>query len=292
MSYLRVYLKYWLSGSFCLMVVLFLLCTLPVYGKAKSRAVLPLPVASFDHPQIVSLKANPTLTGTAENLVSPLGLYIVLGGNTKKSRVVFKDRSVFVRDGQWSETVFPPIGNGVYTVFLSSGSTTLATSTLTIGLRSIPVVELDTSLPSADVTDGRLMRFKVRAGTTGSVAVEQFGFSVAATAVDVSAINLYSFKDASYSVPIDSASSSAGLLNTVNTADPVTPSFTIVPDTLVEVPPGQTYYFELDGTVTPNDSNYSVETFFVGDRSIVGLSTVDTLASTSNFIWSPMACHL
>ncbi|MCX6820084.1 MAG: hypothetical protein NT019_02260 [Candidatus Adlerbacteria bacterium] len=257
------------------------------YSVAGKTAVPPLvvsapipPTASFDG-RVTSLRADPTLAGSVAQLQTPLTLSITsLATHTP----VFLN-PVSVVQNRWSAHVFPPLSTGTYALSLLSGTTTLATSTLTIGLRSLPTVEPVDSLPPYDVADGRLMRFVVRAGSSGPVGISQISFATHTTGASVGDIGLYVFADAAYSRDISTTTATTTPLNS-SLANPTSDTFAIVPDTSIEIPAGTSYYFELDGTVTPTDTTYSVDTVLLGD-TFKPLANATDQASTSNFVWSP-----
>jgi hypothetical protein len=124
------------------------------------------------------------------------------------------------------------------------------------------------------------------------VGLAKFNFAIATTSVGVSAINMYGYTDAAYSTPI-SGVGTGGLVNTatVATNGPGT-AFTIYPTAstigAIEVPAGQTYYFEVRATVAGIGTSYNAATTLLGDATFAGMSATTTLAA-NNFIWSPNA---
>lgn len=254
-----------------------------VYGAAtQTVATPPPPIVSFDHTPVTSLRADALLSGSIHATTTPLGLHITALGAQKP---VYVNNAVPILGSRWNIRISPPLGLGAYTVALLSGTTTLATSTLTVGLRSFPTVQSITSLPIYDVADGKLMRFSVRAGDAGSVALEQISFLVNPSNATVSNIGLYGFSDSGFTTPFTASSTATTSLNS-QLVNPTGSTFSIVPDALIEIPKGTTYYFELDGTVTPTDTSYSVDTTLLGDH-FSDINTAAAEASTSNFVWSP-----
>lgn len=251
-------------------------------ARTTAPALAPLPVgqASFDYNPLTSLKANPTITGSASSSV-PLSFIVT----DAKGAVMYNDQSLWVSGGLFSETIYPPIANGTYLLGIHMGSTTLATSTLTIGLRTEPSVSLDGSLPSYDVADGHLMRFTIQARGTSGVGVGQLSFAIVPNAAAVQDISLYGYTDPNFTIPI--IASSTGLLNSTSTEISATSSvITIVPDIPIEIPADDTYYFDLVGTVTPLDAVYDVETTLLNDTN-PHFGVYSDIASTSNLVWSP-----
>lgn len=243
-------------------------------------AVVPTAVAAFDHSLLTSLKANPTITGTASSSVP---LHFKVTGS--KGVLWYDDPSMWISGGHFSETVYPPIPNGTYVLSVLAGSTTIATSSLTIGLRTVPSVELDASLSTYDVSDGHLMHFAIRTRGPGSISISQLSFSVVPYNADVADIYLYGYTDPNFTQPIV-ASSTDPLMLAVSEISATSTTFTIVPDNPIEIPGNSTYYFDLTGTVTPSDVTYNVQTTLLGDRN-ARFAVYGDLASSSNFIWSP-----
>ena len=247
---------------------------------AATPAPQPVGQASFDYNPLTSLKANPTVTGSASSSV-PLSFVVT----DTKGEVAYSDQSLWVSGGRFSETIYPPIPNGTYFLGIRMGTTTLATSTLTIGLRAEPSVALDTSLSSYDVADGHLMRFTMQARGTSGVEVGQLSFSVVPNTADVKDISLYAYTDPDFTIPII-ASSTAPLNSVLAEISATSSVITIVPDAPIEIPAGDTYYFDLVGTVTPQDVVYNVETTLLNDTN-PHFGVYSDIASTSNLVWSP-----
>ena len=169
-------------------------------------------------------------------------------------------------------------------------------STAVSGVRifkSYPTIALDT-LPNG-ISDGRLIRFKVTANAAGPVGITQFKFSIATTSVTVSAIKMYGFTDAAYSQGI-SGVGSGGLVNTTD-AVPTATAFTITPtgstNSYIQVPAGQTYYFQVQGTVSGSGTSYNAATTLLGDAAYPSLAASTYMSNSTisgaNLIWSPNA---
>ena len=178
---------------------------------------------------------------------------------------------------------------------VSSGTTVRGGATAGVAgvrvFKSFPTLALGT-LPSTGIADGRLIRFQVTADSHGNVGLASFNFLIATSTASVSAINMYGYTDAGYSTPI-SGVGTGGLVNT-STVAPTSGAFTITPTAssigAIEVPAGQTYYFEVRGTVAGSIAGANVATTLLGDAAFAGMSSVATLTGASkNFIWSPNA---
>ena len=249
---------------------------------ASAPIVIAPPEATLDIASSTSLLAAPRISGSAENLTAPLQLTLTPTDIARANQIAYANISVPIRAGRWSMTV-PPLLNGAYRVNVSSGGVLLQSGVITVGLKSFPRVELDSSLPQSDVADGRLMRFKVTAPQSGSITIAQFGFAMTTESADVSALNLYAYTDPDYSQPV--ATSTGGLLN----AEPLdfAASFSLPLLPVLYIPAGETYYFELDGTVAPSDTVYSVATTLLGDSATTTLGSAGTFAASNNIVWSP-----
>jgi len=184
---------------------------------------------------------------------------------------------------------------------VSSGTTIkgpTATNSVTPGVAGVrlfkttPTLALDT-LPTTGVADGRLIHFKVTASSAGPVGIALFNFTSSwSVGGPVTNVSLYGFTDSSYSQPI-SGQSAGGLINSsvVNPSTGVAFSLTSS-TTPVQIPAGQTYYFELRGSVAGVVSGTSVVTTLNGDGNLPAVtggyqvSNVAGLLAGSKFIWS------
>lgn len=188
----------------------------------------------------------------------------------------------------------------------SSGTTVRGAATAGVaGIRmfhTFPTVALSSTLPTNGVSDGRLIRFAVTADSHNPLGIGQFMFTIASSSItSISNVNLYAYTDAGYSTPI----SGVGTGGQVNAAA-ITPvvgasnsTVTVIPNastnSYIQVPAGQTYYFQLSGTVAANGTTYNVATTLLGDSSFYGMSSLAAATSTTNgggsahFVWSPNA---
>lgn len=170
-------------------------------------------------------------------------------------------------------------------------------------LKSYPTLALDT-LSSTGVNDGRLMRFKVTADAAGPISLTEFNFLFATTSVTLSNVSVYGFTDSGYSQPI-SGVQTGGLWAAANSMSAWASSATNIEfvanngsaDTAVQVPAGQTRYFEVRGSVAGVVSGSSVTTTLRGSTAFVGCgasgATVNPLCQAAAaglgnaLIWSP-----
>lgn len=191
-----------------------------------------------------------------------------------------------------------------------SGSTVNATgSTAVSGVRifkSYPVFVKDT-VPTNTLNNGQqaLLRFKVTANSQGDVGISKFTFTLATTTASVTGVNIYAFTDSAYSTPVSGISSDGGLAsstvlasgNTVwvssATQIDISAQTTTGASTTVEIPAGQTRFFEVRGTVAGAATGASISTALQGDAAYPSLSGFTANFSSINgdtnndFIWSP-----
>lgn len=273
-------LQRWAGESGAVLLLTCVVLLLPLSAQAHATEVLAKPVASFDYSPLTSLKANPTITGSASSSVP---LHFKVTGN--KGVSWYDDPSVWVSKGQFSETIYPPIPNGTYQLAIVAGSTTIATSTLTVGLRTWPSIESDDSLSSSDVADGHLMRFSIRAHGQTGVGISRLSFEVIPSNADVQDIYLYGYTDPDFTQPIV-ASSTDPLMIDPSEITATSSMVTIVPDAPIEIPGNHTYYFDLVGTVSPLDTTYNVVTRMLSDTN-AHFDVESNLETANHFIWSP-----
>ena len=158
-------------------------------------------------------------------------------------------------------------GNG-----LASGTTIQSGATAGVaGVRlfnTFPTLAQDT-LGSTGLADGRLIRFKVTANSSGPVGIYQFSFKVATTSATVTNTGLYAYTDSAYSQPISGQGTSGQIGTTQDpSAQQTNTTFEIAAATSqVTIPAGATYYFELRGSVAGVTTGSSVVTTFEGDSS-------------------------
>jgi hypothetical protein len=120
------------------------------------------------------------------------------------------------------------------------------------------------------------------------LGVEEFNFTVSTSTAVASNLFLYAYTDSGFSTPVSSAVS--GQLNSSGAAPAVGGAVVIttnnVTGSVLQIPAGQTYYFELRGTVTGIQTGSSITTTLLGDTSSYNAGLISNL-STSNFVWTP-----
>lgn len=192
-----------------------------------------------------------------------------------------------------------------------SGSTVNATgSTAVSGVRvfkSYPTFAKDT-LPSNTLNNGeqKLLRFKVTANAAGDVGIARFSLTLATTTVTLSGLDIFAFTDAAYSTPVTGLTSDGGMENTdINLGTMWASSATVFDvdatnssgaSTTIQIPMGQTRYFEVRATVSGTASGAAVTTSLQGDSAYPAFFTSTVFMATSSmidadanddFIWSP-----
>ena len=85
----------------------------------------------------------------------------------------------------------------------------------------------------------------------------------------------------------------------MNTTDavPTATAFTITPtgstNSYIQVPAGQTYYFQVQGTVSGSGTSYNAATTLLGDAAYPSLAASTYMSNSTisgaNLIWSPNA---
>ncbi len=135
------------------------------------------------------------------------------------------------------------------------------------------------------------MEFKVSANSTGPVGVDQFDFKISTTTLSVTNAQLFVYTDSAYSqaAPGPFGASTGQFGATVATPLNGT-AFAITATTNpLEIPAGQTYYFQLRGTVAGSASGASAVTTLNGDSaypSLAGFVSNPGALGSPNFIWT------
>ena len=171
----------------------------------------------------------------------------------------------------------------------SSGGTIASGATAGVaGIRAFntfPTVVLDTLASTGVMGDGKLMRFKVTANSSGDVGLYQFTLKIATTTgVSVNDVGVYAFTNSEYSSPVSNQGAN-GLIGSaqsiINPADVAT-AFEIAATTnQITVPAGQSLYFEVRATVSGVDTGDSVSTTLVGDAAYPVANALLTYCSHS-----------
>ncbi len=264
---------------------------------------------------MVSLYDGATKVGSAvfvgsnTNATSTLSSVVVVPKDTDKTLTVKIDLADIGVSSQGTEGALIAVDvdtNGTNTqgTGVSSGTTINSTgSTAFAGVRvfkSFPTLAKDT-LSSTGVQDGTLLRFKVTADAKGPVGVQKFVLNVATTSATVTNVNVFAFTDAAYSQPVSGLSTNGQMMaSNVSVPLPNTDydfwaQTAAAASTTVQVPAGQTRYFEVRGTVAGVTTGSSVTVTLAGDAAYPSSSTlVQNTAGVQNdtnndFIWSPNA---
>lgn len=181
--------------------------------------------------------------------------------------------------------------------------------------KSFPTITM-LSLPTNTLDNGTksLMRFKVTANGTGDVGLYKFTFSVATTTASVNSINAYAYTDSGFSTAVSGIGASGKMLNTdISTTGTglwtgatqqygIYPQTTAGASTTIQIPAGQSRYFDVTGSVTGAVSGASVSMQLEGDAAYMASSTLMMQAAGQevagdyigvegdahdDFIWSP-----
>lgn len=157
-----------------------------------------------------------------------------------------------------------------------------------------------------------LYRFSVAADSAGDIGISKFTVRIATSSATAKAdmidnINIYAYTDSGYSTPVSGIGSSGEFQQTAAPLSSwdsssmdigIFAETTATASTTVQVPAGQTRYFDVRGDVTLSGSTYSASTQIQGDAAYpVALGTGIFMASTTplhtetdnDFFWSPNA---
>jgi len=191
-----------------------------------------------------------------------------------------------------------------------SGNTVFATgSTAVSGVRimkSYPTIAKENV--TTNLAAGTLMRFKVTAGSAGPIGITNFALNLATSGVDVTNVDVFAYTDAGYSTVVTGISGDGGVQATDDCASGCSsnsPNLAIgITDasgtaTVIQVPAGQTRYFEVKASVSGAASGDSVTTKLLGSSAFPtgGASSATAnplvaagnaaLSATADIIWSP-----
>jgi hypothetical protein len=224
---------------------------------------------------------------------------VYFAGNNNAATAVLTKPVTIPKDGDKSLTLkldLSPIGVSqsvthsgdlvAVDIFGGSGSGANSGMTFTVNgssnvtgvriMKSYPTVA-KIALPATGVADGRLLRFSVTANAAGPVSVGRLVFSIGSAGARVSSTTVYAYTDSGFSQPV--SESVNGQVASVNgTADFYKP---------VQIPAGQSRYFEVRSQVSPisSPSSYGVNITMWGDERYWGFFTLNQ--PTGDFIWSP-----
>lgn len=195
-------------------------------------------------------------------------------------------------------------GSGATINLATAGS---SASTAVAGVRvfkSFPTLA-KVSVPTNTLNNGEqsLLRFKVTASTAGDVGIYKFTVRVATTTATVTGINIRAFSDA-FTSAVSGLTSDGSMLASNLTGTAWNSSATDLEvfaqtsagaTTTVQVPAGETRYFDLIGTVSGATPGASVQAQLQGDAAYPSLSGFMGTGlqinndSNNDFIWSPNA---
>ena len=182
---------------------------------------------------------------------------------------------------------------------------TTTSDTATAGVRafnSFPILAKDTQETTV-LSDGdkSLLRFKVTADGTDDIGIYKFKFNVATTGVNATAFNVYGYTNSSYSTAISGVGDNSAKIRATDVASLGATTLEIVVTdssgltSVLEVPAGVTYYFDVRGTISGSSAGDSITTQLEGDTAYPSLATFMGTATAidsdtnDSFIWSPLA---
>ncbi len=192
---------------------------------------------------------------------------------------------------------------------VNSGTTIDTSSTADTavnGLRlfkSLPTIA-KVSVPTNTLSNGTksLLRFKITADTAGDVGLYKFTVQVSTTTAVITNLNAYAYSDSAFSTPVSGVNAGGKMMNSDKATMQNSTDINIIADlagtaTNIQIPAGQTRYFEVLATVASSAAGASVSTQLQGDAaypqlaSFMGNVTLvdDEAGSNDDFIWSPNA---
>ncbi len=192
---------------------------------------------------------------------------------------------------------------------ISEGSSDTAMDGVRL-FKSFPTVAKLT-VPTNTLSNGQmsLLRFRVTADAAGDVGLSKFTLRISTTTASVTSLNIYAYTDSGFSSVVSGLSSAGQILATDILASGNSTWVTSATDlelyaqtsgaasTTIQVPAGQSRYFDVVGTVAGATTGASVSTQLQGDAAYPALSTFMATAANvdadtggnDDFIWSPNA---
>lgn len=165
--------------------------------------------------------------------------------------------------------------------------------------KTVPFFEKD-GVPTNTLANGErtLMRFKVSANNAGDAGIYKFTLRLATSSVSVSNINIFAFTDSGYSSPVSELSSGGQMDNSNKTPNVNNEVEVFAEDSSgtaspLQIPEGETRYFEVRAVVSGSNSGSSLTSTLLGDTSypsisaLMGTASEINSAAEDNFIWSP-----
>ena len=154
--------------------------------------------------------------------------------------------------------------------------------------RSYPIVALEPMLNDG-LGDGRVIRFRVDAHTSGPIGIAKLTVYTQATNASLNTIVLNPFIDSAYSIfaPLPGAPTGIGAVSYNEPTGLVRHEFNLPAP--LEIPAGESRYFSVQANMTLTGASASVTATLYGDSSFhppVSFSQGSAFSS-NNFIWSP-----
>lgn len=152
------------------------------------------------------------------------------------------------------------------------------------------------AVPTQTLSNGSasLLRFKVTADAAGDVSVRKFAFSVSTTSATSTSMNVYAYTDSGFSTPVSGLTTTDGSLLTSSVdGNTIDATVTAASAGYVQIPAGQSRYFEVRGTISNATTGSSISTQLEGDATYPSFATAlmgtASEVASSDFVWSPNA---
>ncbi|PIQ92343.1 MAG: hypothetical protein COV70_00785 [Parcubacteria group bacterium CG11_big_fil_rev_8_21_14_0_20_39_22] len=195
-------------------------------------------------------------------------------------------------------------GTGATTINTGSSSDTAVDGIRVF--KSYPTVERISDGIAENLRNGDqpLLRFKVTANSKGNIGLDSFSFRLSTTTATVSSINAFAYEtlgpDGQLNDPVSGVNAS-GKLDDTNavwvdgSTDIQIDIDSNGTDTALQIPAGETRYFEIRGDVSGAATGASIQTTLRGDAAypslatLMGNATAVNADTNNNFVWSPNA---
>ncbi|MDO8493327.1 MAG: hypothetical protein Q7S19_02170 [bacterium] len=223
--------------------------------------------------------------------------------------------SLSAASGSYFQWGIPSGTNQIKGVGVTSGNAVTPTGTAHAGqkmtiavtgvrtFKSFPTVTM-LALPTNTLSNGTksLMRFKVTASASGDVGLYKFTIKIKPSLATVNSVNAYAYTDSGFSTAVSGIGSNGNMLRQDKTdlsgftndlpleIYPENNAGVLVP---IQIPAGQTRYFDVTGSVSGSRAGASISTQLEGDSAYpTGSSPMLTAVGVdsdvnSDFIWSP-----
>ena len=155
------------------------------------------------------------------------------------------------------------------------------------------------NVPTNTLSDGEmsLLRFTVKANSFGNIGITKFTLKFDVAKANLSDINVYGYSDSAFKQPY--GGNPGGKLMRTSTSIEQNNVVDVAIDSgfasILQVPAGETRYFEVRGIVSDSSEGSSVSTQLEGDEASASSETsnADAVESGSNndFVWVPLGIN-